>query len=95
MNYVWRDGAWRDKATGKRMPIPARSGVVMPRVQSDIPEYLSPIDGRPITSRSHRREDMRRNGCIDYRDLQSPTGGKFKNKAFCQKRGFQVSEEYA
>jgi putative FmdB family regulatory protein len=28
--------------------------------------YRSPIDGRPITSRAARIEDMRRNGCREY-----------------------------
>ena len=28
--------------------------------------YDSPIDGRPITSRSARADDMARNGCIEY-----------------------------
>lgn len=28
--------------------------------------YDSPIDGRPITSRDARREDMKRSGCIEY-----------------------------
>jgi len=28
--------------------------------------YESPIDGRPITNRKHRVEDMARSGCIEY-----------------------------
>ncbi len=28
--------------------------------------YDSPIDGRPITSRQARKEDMARHGCIEY-----------------------------
>lgn len=91
--YVWRDGAWRDKR-GKAMMLPPHSKITLPSVISDIPEYRSPIDGKPITSRSARREDLRRNGCIDANELPSPTRGLFKNKAFCAKRGFQVSEEF-
>lgn len=34
-------------------------------VQADVC-YDSPIDGRPITSRQARIEDMRRNDCIEY-----------------------------
>lgn len=34
-------------------------------VQPDVC-YDSPIDGRPITSRQARIEDMRRNGCREY-----------------------------
>ena len=34
-------------------------------VQKDIC-YDSPIDGRPITSMAARREDLARNGCVEY-----------------------------
>lgn len=92
--YVWRDGGFYEKFTGERMTVPPRDEIAVPAVLSDIPEYTSPIDGRLITSRSHRREDLKRNNCVDARDFPSPTGGKFRNKAFCEKHGLQVSEEY-
>lgn len=76
------------------MPIPARDGICAPQVISDIDEYASPIDGRPITSRSHRREDLKRNNCVEFEPSLSPTKGKFKNERFCQKRGLEVSEEF-
>lgn len=28
--------------------------------------YQSPIDGRPITNQRERREDLARNGCVEY-----------------------------
>lgn len=34
-------------------------------VKPDI-RYTSPIDGKPITSMSQRRDDLARNGCIEY-----------------------------
>jgi len=34
-------------------------------VKSEI-RYDSPIDGRPITSRQGRIEDMKRHGCVEY-----------------------------
>ena len=34
-------------------------------VQADI-HYTSPIDGRPITSKQARLEDMARNNCMEY-----------------------------
>lgn len=71
-----------------------RAPLALPTVMSDIPEYASPIDGRMITSRSARRDDMARNNCVDARDFPSPTGGKIRNKDFAAKRGLQVSEEY-
>lgn len=92
--YVWRKDGFYDRSTGERMELPARDDLAKPIVVSDIPEYRSPIDGKLITSRSHRREDLARNGCVDARDVASATGGKFKNKRFCAKRGLQVSEEF-
>lgn len=68
--------------------------VAMPMIISDIPEYRSPIDGRPITSRSSRRDDLKRNNCVEYEPSLSPTKGRYRNKAFCEKRGLQVSEDF-
>jgi hypothetical protein len=34
-------------------------------VQADV-HYASPVDGRPITSRQARLEDMARNQCVEY-----------------------------
>lgn len=92
--YVWRGGAFVEKHTGKPMLLPERNGIAAPSVVSDIPDYRSPIDGNWITSRSQRREDLKRNNCVEYEPSLSPTKGKFRNKAFCEKRGLQVSEEY-
>ncbi|MCZ7488533.1 hypothetical protein [Rhizobium rhizogenes] len=94
--YVSRNGQMVDKATGEPMltleqrakPVP------VPMIISDIPEYRSPIDGRVITSRSERRDDLKRNGCVEYEPSMSPTKGKIRNKAFAAKRGLQVSEEF-
>lgn len=68
----------------------------MPRIQiiKPMPEYRSPIDGRPITTKHERREDLKRNGCYEYEPSLSPTKGKIRNKDFARKRGLQVSEEY-
>jgi hypothetical protein len=91
--YFWRNGNFVD-ADGKPMPVPKRTGICAPHVISDIPEYSSPIDGRMITTRSQRRDDLKRNNCVEYEPSLSPTKGKFKNAAWCKKRGIQVSEEY-
>lgn len=32
----------------------------------DIPAYQSPVDGRVINSRRQRKEDLRRNGCVEW-----------------------------
>ncbi len=63
--FVLRDGEFVSKKTGERMPL-SGDALATPRIIRDIPEYRSPIDGRPITSRSHRREDLARNGCIEW-----------------------------
>jgi hypothetical protein len=62
-----------------------RSDFPCPTVIGDIPEYTSPIDGRPITSRSERREDLKRNGCVEY----EPSVPKryFRNERWARKRG--------
>lgn len=92
--YVWRNGQFVNKQTGAAMHKPFEGQVCMPTVISDIPEYRSPIDGKPITSRSSRREDLKRNNCVEYEPSMSPTKGKIKNKAFAAKRGLKVSEEF-
>lgn len=68
--------------------------LALPTVISDIPEYASPIDGRMITSRSERRDDLKRNGCVEYEPSLSPTKGKIRNHEFAKKRGLTVSEEF-
>lgn len=45
---------------------PATKLISAPMVIGDIPPYTSPIDGRIIESRSARREDLLRNGCVEY-----------------------------
>lgn len=90
--YVWRDGAFRDAATGEPMSVPS-GPLARPMITPTMPEFTSPIDGRPIATRHDRREDMKRHGCVEAGD-RSPTGGKIRNKAFAAKRGLQVSEEY-
>ncbi len=54
--YVWRNDAFYDRATGKRMQ--TVDIVCAPRVQRDV-SYISPLSMTPITSRSQRREEMK------------------------------------
>lgn len=94
--YVRRDGRFVNAQTGEPMLSDAeRNGPVScPTVISDIPDYRSPIDGRLITSRSERRDDLKRNNCVEFEPSMSPTKGKFRNEEFCKKRGLKVSEEF-
>lgn len=89
--YVWRDGRFRDRATNEPMPIPERDGVCCPLIQSDITEYRSPIDGSMITSRSARREDLKRNDCVEVDPPKKPRG--YKNPNFARKRGLPLRED--
>lgn len=94
--FVRQNGQWVDSSSGAPMLTDdmRRRPIACPTVISDIPEYRSPVDGRVIGSRSERRDDLKRNNCVEYEPSLSPTKGKLKNKAFCEKRGLQVSEEY-
>lgn len=91
--YVLRDGDWVERTTGEPLMRPGSNRpICAPMVMRDTPDYASPIDGRMITSRSHRREDLRRNDCVEVDPPKRPRG--FKNKRFAQKRGLQVNEEF-
>lgn len=92
--YVWTENGFVDRNTGEPMDKPFAGQLVMPTVISDIPEYPSPVTGEMITSRSQRRDDLKRHGCEEYEPSLSPTKGKFRNPNFCKKRGLEVSEEY-
>ncbi len=94
--YVKRAGEWVDKRTGAPMITEEQRNapIALPYMFGDIPEYTSPIDGNVITSRSQRREDLKRNNCVDANDFMSPTQGRIRNKAFAEKRGLKVSEEF-
>lgn len=45
---------------------PMQRLITAPMVQVDIPAYISPASGKWIDSRSARREDLKREGCIAY-----------------------------
>lgn len=66
--YIWRDNQWQEKPERDyRQPW----GVMVMR---DIPEYRSPLGTGLITSRSHRREDLKRGDCreVDPSEWKSP-----------------------
>lgn len=90
--YKWVDGNWIDKKTGEPMDIPERSAVCAPMVQSDIPEYRSPIDGALISSRSTRREDLKKNGCVEWEPGLSKRPGGLGNPKFAAKHGLPLNE---
>lgn len=64
-----------------------------PMVMRDIPEYDSPVTGKPITSRSHRREDLKKHGCVEVDPPKRKRG--LINPKFAKKHGARVCEETA
>ena len=58
-----------------------------PYVMSDIEPYRSPLGTGEITSRSHRREDLKRGGCreVDPSEFR-PT---YRNARFAKKHGLK------
>jgi hypothetical protein len=85
MKYKYVDGDWRDSA-GNPMPVPDR--IATPMLQSDIEPYASPIDGRMITSRTQRRDDLARNGCVPYEPIGNMPKG-VNNPKYAAKYGMQ------
>lgn len=88
--YKWVDGNWIDKQTGEAMEVQDR--VCAPMVRPDIPEYRSPIDGKLISSRSTRREDLKKNGCVEWEPGLSKRSGGLGNPRFAAKHGLPLSE---
>lgn len=97
IRYVWRDGKFVSRVDGEPLLTDdeRNAPLSVPMVTPVMPEYVSPIDGKVISTRHDRREDLKRNNCVEAGDAGlSATGGKLRNKAFCEKRGLQVSEEF-
>lgn len=50
---------------------PMQRVIEAPAVQTDIPGYQSPIDGRWIEGRRARTEDLKRNGCRPWEGMET------------------------
>ena len=44
----------------------SRKRITVAMIAPSFEDYESPIDGRPITSKRKRLDDMERNGCVEY-----------------------------
>jgi hypothetical protein len=79
--YVMRDGklVLKEEARISEL-LRSRGGsdFPCPMYRPDIQEYHSPIDGKLITSRSHRREDLKANDCIEWEPGIGKRGGADK-----------------
>lgn len=69
--YVWKDGAWRDKTTGKPMKAKG-NGISTPMIQSDLPAYFSVASMKMVDGRRARREDLKRTGCREVDPSEGP-----------------------
>jgi hypothetical protein len=91
--YVLRDGGFVDKRTGEPLALPERDGLCAPRVISDLPAYRSPIDGKMVDGRSARREDLKRNGCVEAGDIKPLNNGLARNEKFARKHGLKHEKD--
>ena len=73
------------------MPLPERDTICMPRVISDLPDYVSPVTGQVVSGRAARREDLKRNDCVELDPPKRPRG--YKNPSFAHKRGLRTNDE--
>lgn len=57
---------------------------------ADIPEYISPITGKPVDGRAARREEMKRHNCreVDPSEFK-PT---YTNERFAKKHGLPLAQ---
>jgi len=88
--YKWVNGNWIDKETG--LPMEVEDRICAPMVRPDIPAYRSPFDGKLISSRSTRREDLKKNGCVEWEPGLSKRPGGLGNPRFAAKHGLPLSE---
>lgn len=98
VSYVMRNGELVEKKTSEPIAVPD-GPLQAPTVISDTPDYRSPIDGRMISGRAARREDLKRNNCVEAGDSSlSPIkrkGDGFRNPRFAKKYGLPLSESVA
>lgn len=47
-----------------------------PLISSDIPDYLSPVNGKLISGRKQRKEDLKRNDCYEVDPPSKPLRGR-------------------
>ena len=87
--YVWKDGGFRDPATGEAMSLPYAGQICAPLDTPDTPGYRSPITGEWIEGRRARREDLKKHNCVDGGDMPRLNGGKMRSEKFARAHGLK------
>jgi len=83
--YHLREGRLVDVYTGEPLNTDNDYRPSIPYVVSDTPGYRSPINGAWIEGRHARKEDLKRNDCVEVDPPARKRG--FKNKRFAEKHG--------
>jgi hypothetical protein len=62
---------------------------------SDLPAYISPLGTGEITSRSQRREELKRHGLREVEPSEGPhrDGSRYQNEKFIRRHGIPVRDE--
>lgn len=66
-----------------------------PFIIPDLPEYQSPIDGKVISGRAQRREDLKRNGCRPWEGREQETKEAARQRQYAEQRLDHRIEESA
>lgn len=64
-----------------------------PYVYGDLPEYVSPVTGKPVSGRRARKYDLEANNCreVDPSEMKRPNG-RFLRPEWAKMRGGKVKE---
>jgi hypothetical protein len=89
--FVWRDGKLVDRDTAPPLAVGKRSNLAMPYAVGDIKEYISPAGTGPITSRSHRREDLKKSGCREVDPSEGPKE-PYRDKKYAKRFGKEARQ---
>lgn len=63
-------------------------------IVADIPEYLSPVTGKPVNGRRQRNEDLKRSGCRPWegREVEQREANRYREEQD-EKFATQMAEE--
>lgn len=84
MRYRVRDGRLVNIETGEPLHTDNRYTPVVPYIASDTPGYRSPVNGEWIEGRHARREDLKRNDCVE---VDPRPKRPYRNKRYADKHG--------